>query len=84
MDAFKGPKELILSSPCLVHYNVTLDTVFTCDASPYRVGCILSQTDKKGEERLVAFYFRSFNQTERRYALTDREGLSVTVEVKKV
>ncbi|XP_045116421.1 uncharacterized protein K02A2.6-like [Portunus trituberculatus] len=82
-EAFLKAKEVILSPPCLAHFNVKLDTVLACDASPYGVGCVLSQVDEKGLERPVAFYSRTLHEAERRYSQTDREGLSIVTGVKK-
>ena len=40
--AFEEVKELLKSSQLLVHFNSELPLVLACDASPYRVGAILS------------------------------------------
>lgn len=81
--AFLKAKLMISKPPCLAHFNELLETTVSCDASPYGIGCVLSQTDLSGVERPVAFYSRSMNEAERRYAQTDREGLSVVSGVKK-
>ena len=82
-EAFSKAKEQVASPPCLAHFDVTLKTTLACDANPYGVGCVLSQTGSDGVRRPVAFYARSLNETEKRYSQTDREALSIVVGVKK-
>ena len=81
--AFNAAKRLILDPPCLAHFYPDRETVLACDASPYGLGCVLSQVDQLGRERPVAFYSRTLSDTERRYAQTDREGLAIIAGVKK-
>ena len=81
--AFSTAKRLILDPPCIAHFNPDRDTVLACDASPYGLGCVLSQVDQESLERPVAFYFRTLSDTEKRYAQTDKEGLAVVAGVKK-
>ncbi|KAK4328659.1 hypothetical protein Pmani_000967 [Petrolisthes manimaculis] len=82
-EAFQAAKKLLLKSNCLAHFDISKETVLACDASPYGLGCVLSQIDDKGVERPVAFYSRKLNETEQRYAQIDREGLSIISGVKK-
>ena len=81
--AFNTAKRLILDPPCLTHFYPDRQTVLACDASPYGLGCVLSQVDLQGRERPVAFYSRTLSDTEKRYAQTDKEGLAVVSGVKK-
>ena len=47
------------------------------DASPYGLGAILTQKQKSGEFRPVAYASRTLTPVERRYSQTEREALGV-------
>jgi hypothetical protein len=47
------------------------------DASDYATATILSQQDKTEVWRLVAFYSKSLNKTERNYEIYDKEMLAI-------
>ena len=82
-EAFSKVKKQVVNPSHLAHFDLTLKTTLACDASPYRIGCVLSQTGSNGVERPVAFYSRSLNETEKRYSQIDREALNIIVGVKK-
>lgn len=50
-DAFAEVKKPLLSSQVLVHFDDSLPLTFSCDASPYGIGAVLSQTMPIGDER---------------------------------
>jgi hypothetical protein len=56
--AFKAIKEILLENTILHIADSTRPFIIHCDASSWAIGCILSQLDKEGLERPVAFYSR--------------------------
>ncbi|XP_073966945.1 uncharacterized protein, partial [Choristoneura fumiferana] len=53
--AFKRVKSLLTSTNVLVHFDVGLPSVVTCDASAHGLGAVLAQRAPDGSERVVAF-----------------------------
>ena len=51
----------------------TLDT----DANDVGIGAVLSQTDEKGAERVVAYGSKSLSRVEQHYCVTRKEILAV-------
>ena len=47
------------------------------DASKYASGAVLTQMDSNGDRHLVAYFSKTFNDTERNYEIYDRELLGV-------
>ena len=80
--AFQKAKDMLLEPAVLAHFDPSLPVILACDASPFGVGCILSQVHGDGEHP-VAYHSRSLNSTESRYSQTDREGLAIVSGVKK-
>lgn len=74
-------KKIIPEPLCTPYFDELLKITMHCDVNPNGIGRVLSQADKFGVERPVAFYLRSLNETECRYAQT--ENLSVVCYVKK-
>lgn len=52
-QAFEAPKEMLISSDVLVHYDPEKELILACDASPYGVGVVLSHRMSYGSERPV-------------------------------
>nr|XP_022904561.1 uncharacterized protein K02A2.6-like [Onthophagus taurus] len=78
--AFNKLKELLTKEPVLAHYDENKPLVVTADASPYGVGCVLSQRDNGGEETVVAYHSHTLTTTERNFAQIDREALALAVK----
>ena len=47
------------------------------DASKYASGAVLTQMDSNGDRHPVAFMSKTFNDTEKRYEIYDRELLGI-------
>lgn len=80
---FQEVKNLLTSESVLHPFDTKLPTTLTCDASPFGVGAVLSQTSKDGRELTIAFASRTLTTTERNYAQIDKEALALISGVKK-
>ena len=81
--AFQASKDLLTSDTLLVHYDPTKQLTLTCDASPYGVGAVLSQTDDHGVENPVAYASRTLSQAERNYSQLEKESLALIFGTKR-
>ena len=81
--AFRKSKELLISSPLLVHYNPDLPLILACDVSDYGLGAVLAHRMPDGSEKPIAYVSRTLNPTERNYSQIEREGLSCVFGVKR-
>lgn len=81
--SFNNVKELLSVAPILMHYDVNLPVILTCDASAHGLGAILSHKLATGEERPVAYASRSLNCAEKHYSQIDKEALGIIFGVKK-
>uniref|UniRef100_A0A1Y1LT42 RNA-directed DNA polymerase n=3 Tax=Photinus pyralis TaxID=7054 RepID=A0A1Y1LT42_PHOPY len=81
--AFALLKDSLAKEPVLGHYSEQKDLYLTCDASPYGVGCVLSQRDDEGREYPVAYHSRTLSSAERNFAQIDKEALAIISGIKK-
>jgi len=75
--AFYQGKKALVHSPALAHYDPSKPIRHACNASPYGVGAVISQAEKNGQEKPVAFSSRSLSKAERNYAHIEREALAL-------
>src|SRR3979490_1316185 len=75
--AFDELKHLITSTPILVLPDQTKHFRLETDASAYATGAVLSQLCDDGKWRPIGFVSKSLSDTERNYAIHDKELLSV-------
>jgi hypothetical protein len=75
--AFQSLKDLITSSPILVHPDINRQFRLETDSSDYATGAVLSQLCDDGKWRPVGFYSKSLSEVERNYDIHDKELLSV-------
>ena len=67
----------------LTCYDLHVDIVVSCDASPYGVGAVLPHRWPNGTKRPVAFTSCSLNTTEKKYSQLDKESLALVFGVDK-
>lgn len=81
-EAFERCKKLLVSNNVLALYDPTKEIIISCDASPYGVGCVLSQIFN-GVEKPVLFASSSLSAAEKNYSQVHREALALVFSVKK-
>lgn len=81
-EAFEKFKKLISSNSVLALYNPNKEIILSCDASPYGVGCVLSQIFDS-VEKPVMFASSTLSAAEKNYSQTHREALAIIFGVKK-
>ena len=81
--AFQCSKELLTSSPLLVHFDPTLPVILACDASEVGIGAVLGHRMPDGGERPIGYVSRSLTKAERNYSQLEKEGLSCVFGVKR-
>ena len=75
-------KERLTTAPILVYPDFSIPFTFYADASGDSIGFNLTQI-QHGRERPIVYGGRNFADTEKKYSITDREALSVTVAIQK-
>ena len=76
-EAFEKVKELLSQPSTLAHYDPSLETKVSADASAYGLGAVLMQHHDQ-EWKPVTFASRSMSETESRYAQIEKEALAAT------
>lgn len=80
-EAFVRCKQLLASNKVLALYDPTKDIIISCDASPYGVGCVLSQVFD-GVVKPVLFASTTLSPAEKNYSQVHREALALVYSVK--
>ena len=76
--AFKRIKEMLMSTEVLAHYDPRRPTIVAADASNYGVGAVLLQEDETNNRRPICYASRSLTETEKNYAVIEKEALAAT------
>ena len=79
-DAFQTLKELLTTAPVLTYPDPSRPYILDTDASNEAAGAVLSQ-EVDGEERVVAYFSKTFSPPQRNYCVTRRELLAVILAV---
>lgn len=66
---------MIVPSPALAFFDLTLPIIVTTDASEYGLGTLLTQLHGGKVERTVSFASITLTEAERKYSVTEKEGL---------
>ena len=84
IQAFETLKTRLTTEPVVLrHPDFEKEFYIFCDASDYGVGCVLSQLQDDGAEKVVAYASRHLNEAERKYPAIEREGLAVIFGIRK-
>ena len=75
--AFETLKSKLVAHPVLIFPDFEKPFTLYTDASDLAIGYILGQRDDKGMEHVIAYGGRSMNMAERRWGITDKEGLAL-------
>ncbi|XP_048583904.1 uncharacterized protein K02A2.6-like [Nematostella vectensis] len=81
--AFQAIKTKLTSTDVLAHYDPNKRSIVAADACQDGLGAVLLQSDSSGNRRPIAFASRSLNDTEKRYAVIEKEALAATWACKK-
>ncbi|XP_047986190.1 uncharacterized protein K02A2.6-like isoform X1 [Leguminivora glycinivorella] len=81
--AFRQVKRLLCSTDVLVHFDISQQSVVTCDASAHGLGAVLAMRGPDGTERVVAYASRSLTAHELHYSQIHKEALAIVFAVSK-
>jgi len=82
-EAFKKLKEHLINSPILSYPDNQGCFILDTDASNHGIGAVLSQ-NQGGTERVIAYFSRVLNKSERNYCVTRRELLAIVESLKSL
>ena len=77
-SAFQQLKTLLIDALVLTYADLSQQYILDTDASNEAAGTVLSQM-VEGEERMVAYYSKTFSPSQRNYCVTRRELLAVVM-----
>jgi len=80
-EAFKELKERLIASPILSYPDNQGRFILDTDASNHGIGAVLSQK-QEGTEKIIAYFSRVLNKSERNYCVTRRELLAIVESLK--
>ena len=76
-EAFLLLKSKLVSPPVLAFPDFSKEFILYTDASDFAIGYVLGQTGDTGREQVIAYGGRSMNTAERKWGITDKEGLAL-------
>jgi hypothetical protein len=77
--AFDSLKKAMCTAPILAFPQAEGQFLIDTDASDVGVGCVLSQLQENGDERVIAYGSKTLSKEQRRYCVTRRELLAIVV-----
>ena len=80
-QAFQKLKSALISAPILAYPSETDPFILDTDASNCHIGAVLSQV-QNNSERVIAYYSRTLNKSERNHCITRKELLAIVAAVK--
>ena len=69
---------MLMSTNVLAHYDPKSPSTIAADASQYGTGAVLLQEDSHGHRRPISVASRSLSDTEKNYAVIEKEALAAT------
>ncbi len=81
--AFLEAKQMMTSDCVLTYYDPAKPIRVACDASPYRLGAVLSHQMPDDTERPIAFASRALSKAEKNYSQIDKEALGLIWGIRK-
>lgn len=81
-ESFETLKQKLVNPPVLVYPDFRVPFIVHTDASESAIGGILSQ-NQEGRERVIAYWSRQLQKSERNYSTIEREALAVISAVKE-
>ena len=76
-EAFKSLKASLTSSPILAYPKFDKEFILYTDASGTAISYILGQRNSDGKEVVISYGGRSLRDSERRWGITEKEGLAM-------
>jgi hypothetical protein len=74
---FNRLKEFFISAPILVYWNPDKPTVLEADCFEYSMGTCLSQINKSGKLKPVAYFSKNLSSAESNYEIHDKKLLAI-------
>ena len=70
-------RKRLCSTPVLAYPDFSRSFILDTDSSNIGIGAVLSQVDKDGQERVIAYGSRALTKPERRYCVTRKELFAI-------
>ncbi|KAK3084626.1 hypothetical protein FSP39_016530 [Pinctada imbricata] len=81
--AFIALKQKLTSAPILVYPDFQKQFIISTDASDTAIGYVLGQKDIEGREHVIAYGGRQLHRDEKKWHISEKEGLSLVEAVKQ-
>ncbi|XP_063363502.1 uncharacterized protein K02A2.6-like [Cydia amplana] len=82
-NAFVMIKNKLANMENLTHYDPNLPLILSCDASDTGLAAVISNRDRNGVVKPIAYASRKLNETEIKYSTIDKEAMAVVFGVTK-
>ena len=76
-QAFQALKGSLIKAPVMCYPRFDREFIVYTDASNIGVGGVLSQLDKLGHEKVIAYPSRTFHGAEKNWSTTEKEAYAV-------
>ena len=76
-NAFKKLRECLMIAPILALFNYDKEATLETDASDYAIRAVLTQKNKEGKTKVIAYYSRKMTGPELNYNIHNKELLAI-------